>query len=57
MEQQMYGLILGKDYPKPIVDANTYKEQRHLLWSLRKTEESKTEGRKIVETLVRPTST
>lgn len=57
MEQQMYGLILGKDYPKPIVDANTFKEQRHLLWSLRKTEEAKTEGRKIVETLVRPTST
>lgn len=38
MEQQMYGVIVGEDYPAPIVDCQaTGKISRDLLWQWRKT--------------------
>lgn len=54
MEQEMYRCRLGKDYPKPVVSLHAFRDKRELLWSLRKTDVAREEGKKIVKTLVRP---
>ncbi|QOL25608.1 deoxyribodipyrimidine photo-lyase [Thalassotalea sp. LPB0316] len=49
MEQMMYGLELGKDYPEPIVDiALSYKEAQTLLWRWRNTLPVKKEAQRIL---------
>jgi deoxyribodipyrimidine photo-lyase len=49
MEQELYGCIIGKDYPTPIVDVE---ETRHrasdIVWSYRKQESVKEEGKRIL---------
>ena len=54
MEQEMYRCRLGNDYPKPVVSLHAFRDKRELLWSLRKTDVAREEGKKIVKTLVRP---
>lgn len=49
MEQQMYSVRLGVDYPEPIVDiAASGKSARERLWSYRKREEVKQEAQRIL---------
>lgn len=53
-----YQFELGKDYPLPIIDPNSSrKEERKFLWEIKKSPRAKSEGQKIVETLVRPSMT
>ncbi|GAA5214992.1 FAD-binding domain-containing protein [Corallincola platygyrae] len=53
MEQQMFGVILGQDYPHPIVDITTdSKERRALFWQWRKRPEVKQESQRILRTHV-----
>ncbi len=48
-EQQMYGCIIGKDYPHPIVDIiETSRSASKQLWGLKKTEEARNENKKIL---------
>ena len=55
MDMSIYNFKLGRDYPLPIIDPkDSRKEERKFLWDIRKSEKGKSEGRKIVETLVRP---
>ena len=55
MEQMMYGLQLGKDYPLPIVDIKeTGKQARDLLWEWRKKTNVKKEAYRILARHVRP---
>ena len=54
MEQVMYGITLGQDYPEPIVDVTiTYKQASDLLWSWRKRPEVKREAARILRRHVR----
>jgi len=54
LEQVMYGITLGKDYPKPIVDVTlTYKQASDLLWSWRKRPQVKQEASRILNRHVR----
>jgi deoxyribodipyrimidine photo-lyase len=54
LEQVMYGIVLGQDYPKPIVDVSlTYKQASELLWSWRKRPEVKAEAKRILGRHVR----
>lgn len=54
LEQVMYGIVLGQDYPKPIVDVSlTYKQASELLWSWRKRPEVKAEAQRILSRHVR----
>ena len=49
LEQELYGCVLGKDYPKPIVDvAQSRKEASDLVWNMRKTEAVVEEGKRIL---------
>jgi deoxyribodipyrimidine photo-lyase len=49
MEQQMYGVILGKDYPLPIVDyASSAKQARDKLWAFKKRDDVKHESRRVI---------
>jgi deoxyribodipyrimidine photo-lyase len=49
MEQELYGCVLGKDYPMPIVDvAQSRKEASDLVWNMRKTEAVVEEGKRIL---------
>jgi deoxyribodipyrimidine photo-lyase len=55
MEQLMYGIALGKDYPEPIVDLKlSYKAAQELLWQWRKKPLVKKEAQRILKRHVRP---
>jgi deoxyribodipyrimidine photo-lyase len=57
MEQQMYQIELGKDYPQPVIDYQTHaRRARELLWSWRKNSEVKAENQRILRRHVRPSS-
>ena len=50
IEQQLYNVEIGKLYPAPIVDVEeTRKIASDIVWSFRKNEEVKTEGKRILE--------
>ncbi|WP_309614319.1 deoxyribodipyrimidine photo-lyase [Flavobacterium sp.] len=50
IEQQLYECEIGKDYPAPIVDIEaTRKYASDIIWSFRKTDEVKTEGKRILK--------
>jgi deoxyribodipyrimidine photo-lyase len=50
IEQNLYGVLIDQDYPKPIVDIETSrKAASDLVWSLRKTAEVKKEGQRILK--------
>lgn len=50
LEQQLYNVILDKDYPSPIVDIEaTRKAASDVIWGYRKSEEVKIEGDKILQ--------
>lgn len=56
IEQQLYGCIIGDQYPFPIVDVEeTRKKASDIVWSFRKNDEVKAEGRKILARHVNPT--
>jgi deoxyribodipyrimidine photo-lyase len=55
MDMSIYNFKLGQDYPFPIINPkDSRNEERKFLWDIRKSAKGKSEGRKIVETLVRP---
>ncbi|WP_297811592.1 deoxyribodipyrimidine photo-lyase [uncultured Methylophaga sp.] len=57
MEQQMYQIQLGEDYPQPLIDYQTQaRRARELLWSWRKNSEVKAENQRILRRHVRPSS-
>lgn len=57
MEELMYSLQLGKDYPKPIVDTTTsYRDASDRLWSWRKRADVKKEANRILKRHVRHTN-
>jgi deoxyribodipyrimidine photo-lyase len=50
MEQQFYNCEIGKDYPAPIVDIEeTRKQASDIVWSFRKKNEVKEEGKRILK--------
>jgi deoxyribodipyrimidine photo-lyase len=50
IEQQFYNCEIGKDYPFPIVDIEeTRKKASDIVWSFRKKEEVKVEGKRILK--------
>lgn len=50
IEQEMYGCIIGKDYPTPIVDVEeSRKYASDIVWSFRKGDEVKIEGKRILK--------
>ncbi|QBZ98747.1 Cryptochrome-like protein cry2 [Flavobacterium sangjuense] len=50
IEQQLYQCEIGKDYPVPIVDIEaTRKYASDIIWSFRKTNEVKEEGKRILK--------
>ncbi len=50
LEQELYQIRLGQDYPMPIVDVEaTNRTARDIMWSFRKTESVKSEGKKVLE--------
>ena len=50
MEQDLYHIQIGKDYPKPIVDIEeSRKVASEVVWSFRKTDEVKKEGSRILK--------
>lgn len=54
MEEQMYGVVLGENYPQPIVNiADSGKVARDILWRYRKTPEVKREAARILARHVR----
>jgi deoxyribodipyrimidine photo-lyase len=49
IDQQLYGCIIGKDYPYPIVDIEeTRKNASDIVWQYRKTAAVKIEGKRIL---------
>lgn len=49
IEQQMYGCIIGENYPAPIVDIDaTRKTASDIVWSYRKNDEVKLEAKRIL---------
>ncbi|TBX64808.1 deoxyribodipyrimidine photo-lyase [Flavobacterium silvisoli] len=49
IEQQLYRCEMGKDYPFPIVDIEqTRKKASDIVWSFRKTDDVKAEGKRIL---------
>ena len=57
LEQQMYQLVIGNDYPAPIVDVQqTGKYARDTLWTFRKKEAVKKEAERILEKHIIPGS-
>lgn len=58
MEQALYKVIIGKDYPNTIVDVEaTRKAASDSVWSFRKTKEVKEEGSRILKKHVNTEST
>lgn len=54
MEEIMYGLVVGQDYPKPIVDTKlSYREASDRLWAWRKRPDVKVEAKRILRRHVR----
>ena len=50
IEQILYQCEIGKDYPAPIVDIEeTRKIASDIMWSFRKNEKVKTEGKRILK--------
>lgn len=50
IEQQLYQCEIGKDYPAPIVDIeSSRKYASDIIWGFRKTDEVKTEGKRILK--------
>jgi deoxyribodipyrimidine photo-lyase len=50
MEQVLYGTVIGKDYPSPIVDVDaTRKFASDIMWGYRKTDDAKKEGARILQ--------
>lgn len=50
IEQEMYECVIGKDYPFPIVDVEaTRKHASEIVWSFRKNDEVKEEGKRILK--------
>ena len=50
IEQQFYNCELGKDYPFPIVDVEeTRKKASEIVWSFRKKDDVKAEGKRILK--------
>lgn len=50
MEQQMYGLALGRDYPLPIINyEQSAQAAREKLWAFQKRDDVQTEGRRIIQ--------
>jgi deoxyribodipyrimidine photo-lyase len=50
MEQQLYNVVIGTNYPSPIVDIEaTRKAASDIVWSFRKTTAVKTEGARILK--------
>jgi deoxyribodipyrimidine photo-lyase len=50
MEQLLYRCQIGTDYPHPIVEIETSRKQAaDIVWSVRKTEAAKKEGKRIVK--------
>jgi deoxyribodipyrimidine photo-lyase len=50
MEQQFYNCIIGKDYPAPIVNIEeTRKRASDIVWSFRKKDAVKQEGKRILQ--------
>ena len=50
IEQEMYGCVIGKDYPAPIVDVEeSRKHASEIVWSFRKKDEVKVEGKRILK--------
>ena len=50
IEQNFYNVILGQDYPLPIVDIDeTRKYASDIVWGIRKTKEVKTEASRILK--------
>jgi deoxyribodipyrimidine photo-lyase len=57
MEQTLYNVNIGSDYPNPIVDIEaTRKAASDIVWSFRKTESVKIEGARILKKHVNVTS-
>ena len=57
MEQLMYGLELGKEYPEPIVNVSkSYKSAQELLWKWRKRPEVRAQVGRLLARHVRPDS-
>lgn len=55
IEQQLYGCIIGKDYPAPIVDVETTrKAASDIMWGSRKKDAVKIEGKRILAKHVNP---
>jgi deoxyribodipyrimidine photo-lyase len=49
IEQQLYQCEIGKEYPAPIVDIEaSRKYASEIIWGFRKTDEVKTEGKRIL---------
>lgn len=58
MEQSLYGVQIGEDYPYPIVDIEaTRKAASDSVWSFRKTEPVREEGKRILKKHVNPAAT
>ena len=54
MEQALFGLRLGVDYPCPVVNLEeSVRKGRDLIWSIRKEKDAKKEGARIVRMHVR----
>ena len=50
MDQQLYHCEIGKDYPFPIVDIEaTRKYASDIIWSFRKTDAVREEGKRILK--------
>lgn len=50
IDQQLYGCEIGKDYPHPIVDIEeTRKKASDIVWSFRKNDDVKEEGKRILK--------
>jgi len=57
MESQLYGVILGRDYPQPLVELKqSSKQARDALWAWRKNVAVKQENQRILRRHVRPDS-
>ena len=50
MEQEFYNCRIGTDYPEPIVNIEeTRKKASDIVWSFRKKDEVKLEGKRILQ--------
>jgi deoxyribodipyrimidine photo-lyase len=50
MEQQMYGVTIGQEYPEPIIDLEqSAKTARDKLWAFQKRDDVQAQGRRIIK--------